>query len=162
MKNKECLDNKFSKTSICLRSRVLPHIICTVIIFCTWFRLIRVCNYFPKRNLFHLVLKSSIIFLKCLPSVREGNVFRVVPLSTKGPPSPPLLVMEPYSGWRPPPKEHRIRQEVTSYIPPLLTRSGGHCSGRYASYWNAFLSEVKSLSRSPYLSVNKPLCNNDW
>ena len=22
--------------------------------------------------------------------------------------------------------------------PPVLTSSGGHCSGRYASYWNAF------------------------
>ena len=23
--------------------------------------------------------------------------------------------------------------------PPVLTSSGGHCSGRYAFYWNAFL-----------------------
>ena len=26
-----------------------------------------------------------------------------------------------------------------SGYPPVLTSSGGHCSGRYASYWNAFL-----------------------
>ena len=24
-------------------------------------------------------------------------------------------------------------------LPPVLTSSGGHCSSRYASYWNAFL-----------------------
>ena len=67
------------------------------------------------------------------------------------------------SGWRPssplwidPPREGTWnRQEVTSCTPsgknmgpdgkrhhtPLwsLTSSGGHCSSRYASYWNAFL-----------------------
>ena len=27
----------------------------------------------------------------------------------------------------------------TSQEPPVLTSCGGHCSGRYASYWNAYL-----------------------
>ena len=37
-------------------------------------------------------------------------------------------------------KEHGTTKEVTSYTYPLvLTSSVGHCSGRYASYWNAFL-----------------------
>ena len=35
-------------------------------------------------------------------------------------------------------KEHGTRQEVTSYPTPVLISSGGHRSGRYASYWNAF------------------------
>ena len=26
--------------------------------------------------------------------------------------------------------------------PPVVTSSGGHCSGRYPSYWNAFLSKI--------------------
>ena len=29
--------------------------------------------------------------------------------------------------------------EVKGQAPLVLTSSGGHCSGRYASYWNAFL-----------------------
>ena len=41
--------------------------------------------------------------------------------------------------------------------PVVLTSSGGHCSGRYASYWNAFLFEsirqgVKTcIDKKPYL-----------
>ena len=31
------------------------------------------------------------------------------------------------------------------WYPPLLTASGGHQSGRYASYWNAFSSSVLVL-----------------
>ena len=39
------------------------------------------------------------------------------------------------SGWRYPQEEQGTRQEVT----PVLKSSGGHCSGRYSSYWNALL-----------------------
>ena len=31
-------------------------------------------------------------------------------------------------------------------LPPVLTSSGGHCSGRYASYWNAFLFPKRFVS----------------
>ena len=32
-----------------------------------------------------------------------------------------------------------LRREGVSADPLVVTSSGGHCSGRYASYWNAFL-----------------------
>ena len=32
---------------------------------------------------------------------------------------------------------------------PVLTSSGGHCSGRYASYWNAFL--LRNGNESPHI-----------
>ena len=57
----------------------------------------------------------------CGPSLGEGF----------GPSSP---------GARHPWKEQGTRQEVTSYTHPLpvLPSSCGHCSGRFASHWNAF------------------------
>ena len=41
-------------------------------------------------------------------------------------------------GGRSPLKEYDTRQKVTSKT-PVLTSDGRHQSGRYASYWNAFL-----------------------
>ena len=42
---------------------------------------------------------------------------------------PPLWTQTPFSGGRPPGQR----------TPQVLTTSGGHCSGRYASNWNEFL-----------------------
>ena len=37
--------------------------------------------------------------------------------------------------------------QVGEWVTPLvLTSSGGHCSGRYVSYWNAFLFFLRSVS----------------
>ena len=76
---------------------------------------------------------------KCsLPTAREGNVFRGVRLFTG------VYLQERVVclwGWG-----YVCLQERGGGLPPVksgyslvLTSSGGHCSGRYASYWNAFL-----------------------
>ena len=41
-------------------------------------------------------------------------------------------------------------------IPLVLTPSGGHCSGRYASYWNAFLLAVTFSSIYGMLHAYSP------
>ena len=61
-------------------------------------------------------------------SVQRGS-----PLWTETP-----LDRDPLGQRTPLPKEHGTSQEVTSYT-PATDISGGHCSGWYASYWNAFL-----------------------
>ena len=49
-------------------------------------------------------------------------------------------------GWADPPLEADLR---------VLTSSGGHCSGWYASYWNAFLLEITSkLRKSKKMSLD--------
>ena len=46
---------------------------------------------------------------------------------------------------------HPIAQCMLGYIPSAATPSpGGHCSGRYASYWNAFLLSQSLLLFSNY------------
>ena len=61
---------------------------------------------------------------------------------------------------------------------PLLTSSGGHCSGRYASYWNAFLflklvswllNRIKDLGQqgnrqnySPYRETDSCSIRYNW
>ena len=40
-------------------------------------------------------------------------------------------------------------------IPLILTSGGGHCSGRFASYWNAFLYCKSLRSRKPFV-LTKP------
>ena len=35
--------------------------------------------------------------------------------------------------------------------PPIVTSSGGHCSGRHASYWNAFLFEIVVVLMLKYI-----------
>ena len=74
-------------------------------------------------------VKKTVLYHYRLPTAREGNVFKDICLFTRGVGYPPLEADTPYSGGRPP-------LEVD---PLVLTSSGGHCSGRYTSYWNAFL-----------------------
>ena len=41
---------------------------------------------------------------------------------------------------------------------PVLTSSGGHCSGRYASYWNAFLfNNIFGQNVCNYIGVRFPM-----
>ena len=71
------------------------------------------------------------------PTASEGDVLRSVSHSVKvkgggESPSPwteTPRTETPHSGQRPPGGRH----------PWVLTSSGGHCSGGYASYWNIFL-----------------------
>ena len=60
-------------------------------------------------------------------------------------------------GQRPPPDRGPPldRNPSPERDPPGLTSSGGHCSGRYASYWNAFL--FYDLSHYVRVVMN---CNN--
>ena len=54
-------------------------------------------------------------------------------------------------GWRPP-------SPLDGDPPLLLTSSGGHCSGRYAFYWNAFSCRIKSIVvHCFHLLFQKPL-----
>ena len=70
-----------------------------------------------------------------LRTAREGNVFRSVWCHSVhgrgvGDRADPHYRGRPSSTARPPPSRGR---------PPVLTSSGGHCSGRYVFYWTAFL-----------------------
>ena len=83
-----------------------------------------------------------------LPTAREGNVFTPVCLFTGS-----LWTDTPQTGTSPrkrPPLTEAPCTETTlkgtwnqtgsdNIHPPVLASSGGHCSGRYASHWNAFL-----------------------
>ena len=60
--------------------------------------------------------------LHFLPTAREGNIFRSVCHSVHGGGGG--------GGWT---------ASAPGGRPPELTSSGGHCSGQYTSYWNAFL-----------------------
>ena len=71
----------------------------------------------------------------------------------------PKLEADPPGG-RFPWKGHGTRQEVTLYTSLVLTSSGGHCCGRYASYWNEFLF-FKKLCRTSILFVG-PLLTLNW
>ena len=69
-----------------------------------------------------------------LSTAGEGNVFRGVCLSTEG-------VRETPPGQRPPDRDPLSPLDRDPST-PVLTSSGGYCSGRYASYWTAFLLVV--------------------
>ena len=51
----------------------------------------------------------------------------------------PLLDADPSHGCRPTGGKPPWRQIPLDSDPTVVTSSGGHCNGRYASYWNAFL-----------------------
>ena len=88
-----------------------------------------------------------------LPKAREGYVFRRVCLSTVreglGQTAPSRQTQEGLADplgriplGKSPSRQTHSRQTFlgkTPGRPLLLTSSGGHCSGRYASYWNACL-----------------------
>ena len=65
-----------------------------------------------------------------VPSDRHGAVGR--PPSGQRPPSSPRGRVCSWGGGGP-------CSPGKSGYPPVRTSSGGHCSGRYASYWDAFL-----------------------
>ena len=65
----------------------------------------------------------------------EGNVFRSVGVCVFTFLWMDTPQMETPSGWRPPLDGDPLWMET----PMLLTSSGGHCSGGYTSYLNAFL-----------------------
>ena len=76
----------------------------------------------------------------------ETSLWTDPPLD-RGPPNRDLPLDRSPSGQRPPGQRSSPRQRPPSgQRPPLdrdlapgLTSSGSHCSGRYTSYWNAFL-----------------------
>ena len=53
----------------------------------------------------------------------------------------------PPEGRPPLPRQIPLRQIPCRQPPLVLTSNGGHCRGRYASYWNAFLFGLKLDSR---------------
>ena len=64
-----------------------------------------------------------------------------------------------------------LPKEVCSWgvsAPPLLPSSGCHCSGRYTSYWNAFLFEIslevkkKLTSVTFYFNINSTCTSMTW
>ena len=70
--------------------------------------------------LVHIACQNTNVFTGYLPTAREG--FSEVCHSVhRGSLLPGLRVLG------------------SREVPPVLTSSTGHCSGRYASYWNAFL-----------------------
>ena len=86
-----------------------------------------------------------------LPTAREGNVLTGVCLSTGGVSLQTKGVsvqggvstggLCPSRGrGKPPPRLEGDPRPMDRDAPLVLTSSGGHCSGRYACYWNAFLS----------------------
>ena len=48
--------------------------------------------------------------------------------------------------------------------PPVVTSTGGHCSGRYASYWNAFLflSNFSLVTVAKTLLLNISITGWEW
>ena len=112
------------------------------------------------------------MFIGQTPTAREGNVFRSVCHSVHRWREADSLETDPPSEGKPtrtksrppwrqtPRKEHGTRKKVTSYTSLVLTSSGGHCSGRCASYWNEFLF-FKKLCRTSILFLG-PLLTLNW
>ena len=73
-----------------------------------------------------------------LPTAREGNVFRGVCLFTRG------------------------RKTPLEADPLVLTSSGGHCSGRYVFYWNAFLNVTEPPGALLFNSDQRSHWNNHY
>ena len=84
-----------------------------------------------------------------LPTAREGIIFRGIRQSFCSPGSPSS---PPPSGQRPP----SIQRS------PEMT-SSGHCSSRYASYWNAlFCCKISQISQFPRISQTGGRGANSW
>ena len=84
-------------------------------------------------------MQSKILCYRCvlfLPITREGNVFRSVCLSTGKGVSASEGGLHLKRGSL---QGGKAASKGGLPNPPVLTSSGGHSSGWYASYWNAFL-----------------------
>ena len=59
---------------------------------------------------------------------------------------------------------HSVHGRGSVHPPPVPTSSGGHCSGRYALYWNAFWFKIansgvkeNSLNKNAYQHCVAPI-----
>ena len=92
-----------------------------------------------------------------ITTAREVNVFRSVCLFTGGWEWDRQILCRgrPASGGRPARRETRPLQADPQ--PSVLTSNGGHCSGRYASYWNECLLENVFIAFVGHLMNNEQL-----
>ena len=130
-------------------------------------------------SIYHLSSPRKCFLARFLPTAREGNVLRSIRLS-RGVPAfkgwsaseggSASKVGESASEWGSASKGelglHLKREGVciskVGLPTPVITSSGGHCSGRCASYWNALVLEIlSSISRFRFSKGNiirKSIC----
>ena len=97
-------------------------------------------EYARKASSFPTILPREVI--ESLPTAKEGNVFRSVCHSVhRGVCIQGGSASRVKGGWADPPLglPRRPLRSASESGSQVMTSSGGHCSSRYTSYWNAFL-----------------------